>query len=68
MSLFDEKVDPPPGPPPGSDEAKEAGCLCPRVDNSYGKGWYGMGESHGLYVMREDCPIHGVEALKEEGK
>ena len=41
---------------PGSDEAIAAGCKCPVLDNAHGKGWLGMG---GVYVMREDCPIHG---------
>lgn len=42
-------------PPPGSEEAGRLGCLCPVMDNSYGKGHYMI---PGLYVYRGDCPLH----------
>jgi hypothetical protein len=44
---------------PGSDEAIKAGCLCPVLDNAHGKGYMGMPE---VFVMQENCPIHGTEA------
>lgn len=40
---------------PGSDEAIAAGCLCPVMDNGYGRGY--LGSSY--FVMHEGCPIHG---------
>lgn len=46
---------------PGAPRAKEAGCLCPVMDNGHGRG---MGRDHKgvmLYVIREDCPMHGSE-------
>jgi hypothetical protein len=43
-------------PPPGSDQAIKAGSLFPRFDNNRGRGYMGM---PGIYVMREDCPLHG---------
>lgn len=44
-------------PNPGSQEAQDAGCTCPVIDNHYGKGvegnfWYSM-----------NCPIHGKEVI-----
>lgn len=48
---------------PGSDEAIKEGCLCPRMDNSYGRGYMGgvrdkeTGEL--IFVRRADCPLHG---------
>lgn len=49
---------------PGSDEAAEQGCLCPRMDNAYGRGYLGgMRDDDGelLFVRRSDCPLHGAE-------
>jgi len=46
---------------PGSQEARDAGCICPVLDNSYGKGYY---MQPGVFVMREDCPLHGAEVKK----
>jgi hypothetical protein len=49
-------------PPPGSDDAHAQGCLCPGMDNAYGRGCMGGArdaEGRTLYVMREDCPLHG---------
>lgn len=45
-------------PRPGSEEAQKAGCTCPIIDNSYGKGYFGDGEKHGWWVS-SDCPLHG---------
>jgi hypothetical protein len=42
-------------PPPGSDAAIELGCKCPILDNAHGHGYMGQ---QGIYVMREDCPVH----------
>jgi len=44
---------------PGTQEALDAGCLCPVLDNSHGKGYMGLGEERGLYVYNGECPIHG---------
>lgn len=44
-------------PNPGSEEAVEMGCICPRMDNSYGKGYLGSDN----FVIRMDCPIHTSE-------
>lgn len=42
-------------PNPGSNEARDRGCICPVLDNNHGQsapwppdGWW----------MREDCPVH----------
>jgi len=43
---------------PGSNEALEAGCNCPVLDNAHGAGYFGLGK---VWVMRLDCPIHGGE-------
>jgi len=46
-------------PPPGSDEAVRLGCLCPVMDNHYGRGYVQIaGESS--YVFNENCPLHGL--------
>lgn len=45
---------------PGSDEAQEQGCLCPVMDNGHGRGYMGL---PGIFVMREDCPLHGPELV-----
>jgi hypothetical protein len=44
------------GQKPGSDEALALGCLCPVIDNGHGRGYMGQ---PGIYVMRDDCPLHG---------
>ena len=41
---------------PGSKEAVACGCICPRIDNSYGAG-YGR---PGQFIIFSDCPIHGM--------
>jgi hypothetical protein len=40
---------------PGSLAAKAAGCTCPVLDNSYGKGIYGLGKD---WVVVTGCPLH----------
>jgi hypothetical protein len=42
-------------PNPGSDEAVKIGCLCGRLDNNFGRGYYEDGKT---FVYRLDCPIH----------
>jgi len=44
-------------PSPGSDEAIEAGCKCPVLDNEHGQGYKGQ---KGIFVMVADCPLHGM--------
>lgn len=46
-------------PTPGSVEAAKQGCVCPIIDNCYGKGVGGNGEQYGWWVTAE-CPLHGV--------
>jgi len=45
-------------PLPGSNEAIDAGCTCPVLDNGHGRGYLGNGEKYG-WVLSEDCPLHG---------
>ena len=40
---------------PGSDQARNAGCTCPVMDNSNGKGYMGM---DGVFVYNENCEYH----------
>lgn len=49
-----------PIPKPGSKEAQEKGCLCPVVDNHYGKG-IDMGGTEPSFWYSENCPIHGYK-------
>lgn len=49
-------------PNPGSPEAHELGCLCPRMDNANGRGYMGgvVGQDgKTVFVVRMDCPLHG---------
>lgn len=39
---------------PGSDEALDAGCTCPVLDNTHGKGYMELG----FFVIAADCPLH----------
>lgn len=45
-------------PNPGSDEAAKRGCICPRIDNHYGKGARDDGAKYGWYTV-PSCPLHG---------
>lgn len=47
-------------PLPGSPEAIEKGCTCPRGENNHGRGYLGDGEKYG-YVMMGNCPLHGCD-------
>jgi hypothetical protein len=42
-------------PNPGSDEAVAAGCQCPVLDNSRGKGWM---MNPDLFWISANCPLH----------
>lgn len=43
-------------PNPGSIEAANAGCTCPRIDNHYGRGIpTHVGRQ---FIMFEGCPLH----------
>lgn len=44
-------------PNPGSDEAVEQGCRCPRLDNGRGRGFEIHGET--CFWINEGCPLHG---------
>lgn len=42
---------------PGSEEARQAGCTCPVIDNHYGKGYAGDSEKYG-FAKSMFCPLH----------
>lgn len=50
-------------PKPGTEDARQAGCICATMDNHYGKGRYGDGEKYGWYI-REGCPVHGAVTIE----
>jgi len=60
----------PPTPAPGSPEALNAGCVCPVMDNSFGRGAY-LGQVAGkrctLYITNAGCPLHGSPAHTTSG-
>lgn len=47
-------------PKPGTDAALSAGCLCPVIDNHFGRGRYGAGAVYG-WLLHPSCPLHGGE-------
>lgn len=48
-----------PVPNPGSSKAVEAGCTCPRIDNSWGNGFHRPADGGPvLFVIASDCPLH----------
>jgi len=50
-------------PNPGSPEAVDIGCTCPRMDNSYGRGYMGGvkdPEGNTVFVIAQGCPIHNM--------
>lgn len=49
-------------PNPGSEEAGKMGCICPVIDNSYGKGYYGSGD----FVITVGCELHSPVAPLSE--
>ena len=44
-------------PYPGTDEAIANDCLCCAIDN---QGGYGSVFGKGLFIIRGDCPLHGL--------
>lgn len=48
-------------PNPGSIEAGEQGCICPVIDNGYGRGLYTDKNGVTRFFYREDCPLHAEE-------
>ena len=47
--------------PPGSLQARKAGCICPVMDNGHGKGCFGNGFKYGWWT-NSACPLHGTKA------
>lgn len=45
-------------PNPGSREAWDAGCSCPILDNSYGRGYMGQ---EGVFIYTVGCKVHPPE-------
>jgi hypothetical protein len=43
-------------PNPGSNTARDLGCICPVLDNWHGLGYMGIA---GVFVYSYDCPLHG---------
>jgi hypothetical protein len=52
-------------PNPGSPEAISLGCKCPRMDNCFGKGRGGCGETFGWFIA-EACSVHAPITFKEK--
>lgn len=48
--------------PPGSQQAVTMGCSCPAAENCYGRGYL---EQSGVYVYRENCPVHTLVEVWE---
>ena len=46
-------------PHPGSDAARERGCICPVLDNGHGRG-------PGPFWINGDCPLHGKPKPRDE--
>ena len=44
---------------PGSDEAIDAGCTCPILDNAHGRGQAGLGGTFNFWI-NANCPVHGM--------
>lgn len=54
-------------PNPGTKEAIEAGCLCPVIDNGYGKGSGYLDKNGGPTFWKNwDCPLHGIKDRQKE--
>lgn len=45
-------------PNPGSNEALDAGCLCPVLDNAHGLGWPGR-DGKPTFWINPYCPLEG---------
>lgn len=48
-------------PNPGTQEAIDAGCTCPVLDNNHGWGYLGMGGGKGIFCYNGGCPLHWME-------
>jgi len=46
-------------PNPGSIEAIDQGCKCPRMDNHWGAGIGKDENGEPLFWINADCPLHG---------
>ena len=51
-------------PNPGTYEAVARGCICPVIDNEYGRGWKGKA---GTYVYTVGCPFHSTRRPLDRG-
>lgn len=49
-------------PNPGSNEALDAGCTCPVLDNAYGLGFSWTGYKEPSFWISENCPLHSTKA------
>ncbi len=47
-----------PSPKPGSKEAVDLGCVCPVMDNHYGKGFPYGGQKEPCFYVSENCKLH----------
>jgi len=52
-----------PDPKPGTDEALDAGCRCPVLDNAHGRGRPGP-DGEPEWWVNFDCPLHGASHAK----
>ena len=53
-------------PSPGSDEALDAGCTCPVMENAHGRGAVGTWakpDGEKVFIMQAGCPLHGIPML-----
>ena len=50
-------------PNPGTQEAIDAGCICPVMDNHYGQGYMGMED---VFIYTAGCPVHMLKEKKDE--
>jgi len=50
-------------PNPGSEQAVEKGCTCPRMDNAHGRGYYC--DDGSMFVYNMDCPLHKDLKIKK---
>lgn len=46
-------------PNPGTEEALDAGCICPVLDNNHGKGIPNPDGGENVFWYSNTCPIHG---------
>ncbi len=53
-------------PPPGSEAALDLGCLCPVMDNNYGRGFSLVG-GEPQYWHGANCPLHGCKKDDKKG-